>query len=75
MIERGTQLLKIADAAKVLAISRGQLYRLVASGALRVVKLGPQASRVPLEDVERLAREGVPRAAIHLLRQRGRRQP
>jgi|GEM_PF-6543486 excisionase family DNA binding protein len=74
MIEHRTQLLKIADAAKALAISRGQLYRLVASGALRVVKLGPQASRVPLEDVERLAREGVPRAAIQLLR-RGRRQP
>jgi excisionase family DNA binding protein len=71
MAEHAPKLLSIADAARVLAISRGQVYRLVSSGALRVVKLGPNASRIPLEDVERLAREGVPRAAIHLLRRRG----
>jgi excisionase family DNA binding protein len=71
MAEQTARLVTIKDAARTLAISRGQLYRLVASGALRVVKLGPNASRVPLEDVERLAREGVPRAAIQLLRRRG----
>jgi excisionase family DNA binding protein len=74
MAEHAARLVTIASAAKALAISRGQLYRLANVGAIRLVKLGPQASRVPLEDVERLAREGVPRAAIQLLR-RGRRQP
>jgi excisionase family DNA binding protein len=71
MAEQTARLVTIKDAARALAISRGQIYRLVASGALRVVKLGPNTSRVPAEDIERLIREGVPRAVIPLLRRRG----
>jgi excisionase family DNA binding protein len=64
-------LLKVADAAETLAISKSQLYKLISVGAIRAVKVGPQATRVLWEDVERLAREGVPQAAIQLLRRRG----
>jgi len=71
MAEETARLVTIKDAARTLAISRGQLYRLAASGALRVVKLGPNTSRVLVEDLERLAREGVPRAVIPLLRRKG----
>jgi excisionase family DNA binding protein len=71
MAEQTARLVTIRDAAKALAISKGQVYRLAASGALRVVKLGPNTSRVPAEDIERLIREGVPRAVIPLLRRRG----
>jgi excisionase family DNA binding protein len=64
------RLLTITDAAKALAVSKGHVYRLAAVGALRIVKVGPQTSRVPAEDVERIAREGIPSAAIRLLQRR-----
>jgi excisionase family DNA binding protein len=64
----GARLVKVADAARVLGVSRTHVYKLVHAGALRLLKLGPQLSRVPAEDIERLIREGVPRAAIQLLR-------
>ena len=71
MNEHAVRLLTISDAARTLAISKGQIYRLVAAGAIRAVKVGPQATRIPVEDVERVAREGVPQAAIRLLRRGG----
>jgi excisionase family DNA binding protein len=71
MTEHRTRLLKVADAAETLAISKSQLYKLISVGAIRAVKVGPQGTRVLWEDVERLAREGVPRAVIQLLRRRG----
>jgi excisionase family DNA binding protein len=71
MAEQTARLVTIKDAAKALSVSRGQVYRLVASGALRVVKLGPQTVRIPAEDLVRLAREGVPLAVIPQLRRRG----
>ena len=71
MNEHATRLLTINDAARVLAISKGQIYRLIAAGAIRAVKVGPQATRVLLEDIEKIAQEGIPRAAVQLLRRRG----
>jgi len=71
MVEHKPQLLRIADAAKSLAISKGQIYRLIAAGAIRAVKVGPQATRVLLEDIEKIAQEGIPPAAIRLLRRGG----
>jgi excisionase family DNA binding protein len=71
MAEQTARLVTIRDAAKALSVSRGQVYRLVDAGVIRIVRLGPQTVRIPAEDLERLTREGVPRAAIHLLRRRG----
>jgi excisionase family DNA binding protein len=71
MNEHAARLMTITDAAKALAISKGQIYRLIAVGAIRAVKVGPQATRVPVEDVERLAQGGIPRTAMQLLRRRG----
>jgi len=71
MTEHRARLLKVADAAKTLAVSRGQLYRLIRAGAIRLIKVGPQAYRIPLEDLERLVQMGVPQAAMQLLRRRG----
>jgi excisionase family DNA binding protein len=67
----GARLMKVADAARLLGVSRAHVYKLAHAGALRLLKLGPQASRIPADDVEKLAREGVPRAVIQLLRRRG----
>ena len=71
MTEQTARLVTIRDAAKALSVSRGQVCRLVDAGVIRIVRLGPQTVRIPAEDLERLTREGVPRAAIHLLRRRG----
>jgi excisionase family DNA binding protein len=67
----GARLMKVADAARLLGVSRAHVYKLAHAGVLRLLKLGPQASRIPADDVEKLAREGVPRAVIQLLRRRG----
>jgi excisionase family DNA binding protein len=50
------------EAARLLRLSRSFVYELVARGVLRTVKLG-RARRILLEDIERVAREGVPRDA------------
>jgi excisionase family DNA binding protein len=65
------RLLKVLDAARMLSISRAQLYKLANAGALRLVKVGSQASRVPLTDVLRLSEEGIPPVVIQQLRRGG----
>lgn len=53
-------LLSKRRAAALLGISRNHtLNELIAAGHLRVVKLGGSRIRIPLEDVQRLAREGI----------------
>jgi excisionase family DNA binding protein len=71
MVEHKPQLLRIADAAKSLAISKSQLYKLISIGAVRAVKVGSQGTRVLLVDIEKIAQEGIPRAAVQLLRRKG----
>lgn len=58
----GDRLFTIRDAAAVLAASTEFLNRLHRCGGLDVVRLG-KAVRVPQTEVDRLIREGVPRAA------------
>jgi excisionase family DNA binding protein len=55
------RLLSLADAAARLSMSPDFLKRLYRTDRLRIVRLG-RSIRVPLEEVERLAREGVRRA-------------
>ena len=45
------------EAARMLRVSRSQIYNLIACGALRTVHIG-RSRRIPVEDIERLAREG-----------------
>lgn len=47
-------LLKVAEAAKLLSVSRAHLYRLRQRGKIRFVKIG-RATRVSLGEVLRLA--------------------
>jgi len=48
----GPLLLRVAEAAEMLAISRSTLYQLVAAGRVPVVRLG-RAVRVPRRELER----------------------
>lgn len=50
--------LRVSEAAEALSISRWTLQRAIQAGQVRVVRLGPRSTRVPLEEVERIAREG-----------------
>ena len=50
------------EAARLLRVSRSFIYTLIAHGTLRTVKLG-RARRILLEDIERVAREGLPHAS------------
>jgi excisionase family DNA binding protein len=49
-------LYRINEAAEALAISRAQLYRLIAAGMLRVVHVG-RAVRVPADELQRFVDE------------------
>lgn len=55
------QLLSIRQAAKYLGVSAGRtIAPLVSSGAIRTVVLIPgRTPKIPLEEVQRIAREGV----------------
>ena len=50
----GRLLLRVAEAAEVLAISRSSLYQLIATGEVRTVRLG-RAVRIPSSELRRLA--------------------
>ena len=49
-------LLRVDEAARVLGVSRATLYRLVAAGRLRAVRVG-RATRIPARELERFVRE------------------
>ena len=56
-LENGDRLLRIKEAADILAISVRALYRLVADGQLPApVKIG-RATRIPRSDIERYINE------------------
>lgn len=50
----GPLLLRVAEAAALLSVSRSSLYQLIASGEVRVVRLG-RTVRIPRQELERLA--------------------
>ena len=47
-------LLRVADVARALGVSRQTVYRLVAEGELHAVRLGPKGTRVLRESVAAL---------------------
>ncbi|GBC95449.1 hypothetical protein HRbin16_01238 [bacterium HR16] len=49
-------LLKMTEAAEMLSVSRANLYKLVASGRIRTVKLG-KSRRVPAAELARFVAE------------------
>lgn len=51
-------LLSIADAGERLSVSPRSIWRWIASGEIKAVKLG-RAVRIPVSEVERIARQGV----------------
>lgn len=55
-------LLSQTAAAKILGIERQRLGRLVAAGLVRTVPGAGKRPLVPREEVERLAKQGLPRA-------------
>lgn len=51
-------LLSVRQVAESLKISRVTIYKLAKKGQLRLVKFGNRCTRVPLEEVLRLAESG-----------------
>jgi excisionase family DNA binding protein len=49
-------------AARLLDVSRSQIYALMRAGALSYVQIGSDR-RIPASELERIAAEGAPRAA------------
>ena len=49
-------LLRLDEAARALGVSRATLYRLIAAGRLRAVRVG-RATRIPARELERFVRE------------------
>ena len=56
-MEMGRRLLRPAEAARMLAISRPQIYRLATSGAIRAVRIAGSV-RIPAEEIERVIQFG-----------------
>lgn len=54
------ELLSKPEAAKLLGIDRNRLSALAAAGVVRAVPVGKR-DKIPREEIERLAREGIPR--------------
>jgi excisionase family DNA binding protein len=48
------KLYRISDAAEQLSISRATLYRMVATGSLKLVKIGANGSRITAESIDAL---------------------
>lgn len=47
----------IPEAAKMLGVSRWQAYKLVRTGAIPSVKLGPRSTRILVKDLEERLRQ------------------
>jgi excisionase family DNA binding protein len=48
-------LLRPAEAAKALSVSRSKAYQMIADGTLRSVRLGGRSVRVPVDAIHELA--------------------
>lgn len=53
-----TQLLTVAEAAKLLALSRSTLYSLMEQSDLAYARIG-RARRIPADEIEHLVRESL----------------
>lgn len=51
-------LLEVKQAAQQLSVSQVTIYQLAKKGHLRLIKFGSRCTRVPVEDVLRLAETG-----------------
>jgi excisionase family DNA binding protein len=49
-------LYRISEAAEALGVSKASVYRLIAEGRLRAVRIG-RSARIAAEDLERFVRE------------------
>jgi excisionase family DNA binding protein len=56
----GPLLLKVAEAAELLGISRSTMYQLIGSGQVKVLHIG-RAARVPRQELVRLVGGGGPK--------------
>jgi excisionase family DNA binding protein len=57
--EVSDRLIRATEAARLLGLSRQHVYRLADRGLIRVVRIGT-AVRVPVSEVQRVMREGIP---------------
>lgn len=57
---RTMYLLSVAEAATRWSVSSRSVWRWISAGEIKVVKLG-RAVRIPASEIERIARQGVPR--------------
>jgi len=55
--EVGRQAFSVPEAARMLGVSRATLYKLVAAGRIRVIKIATR-TLVPASEIERIARYG-----------------
>jgi len=47
--------LTVKDAARLLSLSRNTISRMIATGKLKAIKLGPRQIRIPRSAIESLA--------------------
>jgi excisionase family DNA binding protein len=60
--------LRVSEAAEMLSVSRWLVYRAILAGRVRAVRLGPRSMRIPVDEIERLAREGFDAAGDEVAR-------
>lgn len=58
--ESSPSLLSIAKTAHLLTVSPRSVWRWIAAGEIKAVRLG-RAVRIPASEIDRIARQGVPR--------------
>ncbi|MBX3402999.1 MAG: helix-turn-helix domain-containing protein [Phycisphaeraceae bacterium] len=57
---RAARMFSIAETAHELTVSTRSVWRWIAAGEIKAVRLG-RAVRIPASEIERIARKGVPR--------------
>lgn len=58
-LEHPDVLLRLEDAARLLGLGHSTVRRLIAQGAIAVVRLTPKAVRIAESEIVRLQREGL----------------
>jgi excisionase family DNA binding protein len=54
MVTRERPYYSIAEAARVLNVSRSTVWRWIAAGRLKAIRLGPKTIRITPDDLQRL---------------------
>ena len=52
------KLYRVSEVVKLLSVSRATVYRLVADGKLKLIKIGRHSSRITADSVNELASRG-----------------